>query len=390
MDSFQRGVISLIRSALSGEKQEIPSEFDWQKVTKLAKKHQIQVLIYYGLVTSGAQPPPEVQAVLETDAFQYLALDRNQVYAISQLLKAFEENGIDHMPLKGTLLKPLYPKSELRCMSDADILIKPEQYEAIRSIMLKLGYTEGLESDHEYIWKKENFFTAELHKRLIPSYNKDYYEYYGDGWQLGKIVNGYCYAMTDEDQLIYLFTHFAKHYRDSGIGIRHLIDLEIYLKKKPELDFAYIDRELQKLQLDVFYGNVLKTLKAWFEGGDEDEVTDFVTERIFGSGSYGTHTGHLLSAAVKDAKTSRKGFHFQKTWRLIFPPYKDLIPTFPVLKKCPFLLPVLWIYRWFRAIFFRRKTIKKIQKDMKNTTAERVENYQEELHFVGLDFNFKE
>ena len=209
-----------------------------------------------------------------------------QTQTTLQLLKAFEENGIDHMPLKGTLLKPLYPKSELRCMSDADILIKPEQYEAIRSIMLKLGYTEGLESDHEYIWKKENFFTAELHKRLIPSYNKDYYEYYGDGWQLGKIVNGYCYAMTDEDQLIYLFTHFAKHYRDSGIGIRHLIDLEIYLKKKPELDFAYIDRELQKLQLDVFYGNVLKTLKAWFEGGDEDEVTDFVTERIFGSGSY--------------------------------------------------------------------------------------------------------
>ena len=50
--------------------------------------------------------------------------------------------------------------------------------------MQNLGYSEGSESDHELIWRKGNKILIELHKRIIPSYNKDYYAYFGDGWQL--------------------------------------------------------------------------------------------------------------------------------------------------------------------------------------------------------------
>jgi len=51
--------------------------------------------------------------------------------------------------------------------------------------MADLGYEELYESDHELVWNHD-LMRIELHKRLIPSYNKDYYQYYGDGWQLAK------------------------------------------------------------------------------------------------------------------------------------------------------------------------------------------------------------
>ena len=71
--------------------------------------------------------------------------------------------------------------------------------------MESLGFAEKLESDHELIWQKPSAY-IELHKRLIPSYNQDYYAYYGEGWNLAKKCDGTRYSMTDEDQMIYLFT----------------------------------------------------------------------------------------------------------------------------------------------------------------------------------------
>ena len=391
-DTFQSGVISLVRSALYGGNAVIPDGFDWQKTLKLAKEHQIQALIYHGTVNSGTEMPSQIKTALETSAFKSLALDRNQVYTIGKLLDAFQENGIDHLPLKGTVLKSMYPKSEFRSMSDADILIKPEQYGAIAPIMQKFGYVNTGESDHEYIWQKENVLTVELHKRLIPSYNRDYYAYYGDGWRLARKIDGNRYGMSDEDQLIYLFTHFAKHYRDGGIGIRHFTDLYIYLSAKPDMDTAYIGRELKKPSLDVFYQNVRDTLRAWFEDAPESEITGFITARIFSSGSYGTQTDKVLSSAVKEesALTNRKNARARRILRVVFPSYALMADSFPSLKRFPFLLPAFWAVRWFRALLFRRENIVRVKTELDIASAKRTETYHEELHFVGLDFNFKE
>ncbi len=89
----------------------------------------------------------------------------------------------------------------------------------IRPLMISLGYTEGVESDHEYNWQKGSTH-IELHDRLIPSYNRDYYAYSGEGWQLAKTVSNASleHKMSAEDEMIYLFTHFAKYCRDSGIS----------------------------------------------------------------------------------------------------------------------------------------------------------------------------
>ena len=62
---------------------------------------------------------------------------------------------------------------------------------------------------------------------------------------------------------------------------------------------------------------------------------------------------------------------------------------YPVLKKAPALLPVMYVARWFSALFNPKK-IKKSVNNLKNYDDESVQKYREELNFVGLDYNFND
>ncbi len=387
----KKAIIKLIYSALTGEKLELSSDFDLYDAYAVAHKHGIAVMLYYGAVNCGISQTDPLMQKLFMSTCKNIAVSSQQMYFVEEIFSAFDEAGIDYMPLKGTLLKPLYLKPEMRSMGDADILIKTEQYDKIKPIMLKLGFSESVESNHEFIWKKPGAF-IELHKRLIPSYNKDYYAYFGDGWRLANVKNGTRYEMTDEDQMIYLFTHYAKHYRDGGIGIRHIVDLWVYRKNKPDMDEQYIKSELEKLQLFDFYVNTVKTLSVWFEGKTADSMTDFITQIIFNSGVYGTKEAHLLSQAVKISKTQGNAENVKKKKYLtsIIPPYSAMRQQYAFLKKWPVLLPVMWVVRLLDIIIFKSEKIKKKREEVNKINDEDINSYQQSLNFVGLDFNFKE
>ena len=90
------------------------------------------------------------------------------------------------MPVKGTIIKFWYKKPELRYMTDADILIKTEQYDKIKPVLQELGFSEVAESLCEIIWDKSNRLHLELHKSLIPPTDEDFYAYFGSGWNYAK------------------------------------------------------------------------------------------------------------------------------------------------------------------------------------------------------------
>ncbi len=392
MDTLQTGVINIIKAALTGQKHDLPEDFDLEAGIAVAKKHQISALFYYGVLACGLTLDPATTENLFQLTCQLMAFSTNQSYEISRLFQSFDKNKVDYMPLKGTILKKMYPKTEMRIMSDADILIRTEQYEAIKAIMVELGYTEKYESDHEFVWKKGKVF-IELHKHLIPSYNKDYYAYYGDGWRLGKPISNDSthYTMAGEDEFIYIFTHFAKHYRDAGVGIKHILDIWVYKDNKKNLNEEYILSELKKLQLDKFYKNVMDALEVWFNNGAPTEQTELITRIIFDSGVYGTHINHILSEAVKSSKRigTAKKTKFVGVLQAIFLPYSEMILSYGVLRKIPVLLPVMWVVRWFEAIFIRKGAIKARSQKLKIMASKNISNYQDALTFVGLDFNFK-
>ncbi len=390
-DQIRQGILILLKSAVTGEKLPLPVEFHLEEAEAYIKSHQIGALIYEGASNCGADASLPIMQKLFRSYCKNLVVSEGQLRAIDKLCSAFDEAGIDYMPVKGCNMKPRYPKPELRAMGDADILIKLDQYDRIRPIMERLCYEEILESDHELIWQTKAL-ELELHKRLVPSYNTDYYRYFGDGWQLAKIQKGTRWAMTPEDEYIYLFTHFAKHYRDGGIGLRHLLDLWVYEKSVPAMDEAYLKQELTKLQLWEFRQNICRVLRVWFCGEEPDEKSAFILDVVFGSGSWGSEENKTAASGFRDARNTGSAGSGNRMYlvKLLFPPLSAIKQQYPVLEKAPVLLPIFWVVRWVRTLLFRRERIAEQRAHMQQRSADKIETYEQALDYVGLDFHFKE
>ena len=393
MTSFQKDIFSLIRSALDGSAAEISDNFDWAQALDCGYKSKILPLLYYGAYNSGIKIPENIDAEFQTATVKYLMHNEQQLFEFKRISDRFEEEKIKYVPLKGILQKKLYPKPEMRPMGDIDILIdKSEQYDKISRIMTELGYVSEKESDHELVWIKSRIM-IELHKRLIPSYNQDYYKYFGDGWGLVHQAdpNSTRYIFTPEDNFIYLFTHFAKHYRDAGIGILHLTDLYVFLNANRELDRKYLRTELKKLELFEFFVNIEAVIDVCFKNAPVTELTDFIIDKIFGSGCYGLARSHTVSVALKKTKgvKNKKLIHETYLIKRIFMPYREMCRRNPILTKLPFLLPLFWIYRIF-SLLFKRNNMKSEIAKLKAVDADTVTDYYNDLKYVGLDFDFKE
>lgn len=387
MNETQLGVIALLKSAITQKAETLPEQFDIEAAYPILRRHGAVAMGYMGALCCGI--PKELPAMqkLRMDYYAAALKSEGQMAAVKKITKAFDENGIDYMLLKGCNMKALYPAHELRGMSDADVLIRVEQYPKIREILPDLGFAEREETDHEIIWESKALY-LELHKRLIPTGNQEYFRYYGDGWKVARRERGNAYAMSTEDRFVYLFTHFAKHYRNGGIGCRHVMDLWVFLRRFPDMDQAYIHRELQTLALMEFYDNMLCTISAWFDGTTWDEKTELISQVIFSSGNWGNVKTHLLSEVVRKRKKEETAFGGKVYWLFhkVFIPLEKMRLQYPVLKKWPILLPVYWVVRAFTAVFLEKERTKRLLGGLVTTSKEELDTHEQSLAYVGLRF----
>lgn len=390
MNVIQKGIIALIKSAITSECQELPSDFDLEVAYPIVQKHHMEAMIYDGAVRCGIDRKSEVMKKLFKNYYQAMLRSEGQMQDVVRIFEAFEANRIDYMPLKGCKMKHLYPKPELRTMGDADILIRMDQYDRIIPLMEALGFTAIKESIHELVWQSEKLY-LELHKCVIPKDHGDLYDNHQDGWESAKIQTGYCYAMIPEDELIFLFAHFTKHYRLGGVGCRHLADLWVYLRANPTLNQTYIEQELREVGLLEFYRNVRRVIAVWFEEESSNEKTDFITEIIFNNGSWGTASSATLSRAVRFSSDASEEGHGKLRYVLqtLFPTRSQLQYKyhFKLLDKMPFLLPVAWIIRLFDKVFVDRDSFKRQKNFLKVVKQDNIDEMKQALDYVGLRYN---
>ena len=384
MNVTQQSAILLTKSAISGQPEKLPENMDFQSVVNLMEHQGLTALCYLGALNCGISEEDPIMQYLQDMYCVALISSERQLELIQSISQAFEENGIDHMPVKGTLMKALYPDHAMRYMCDADILIKEEQYPKIHPIMESLGFKETGESDHEHIWKHP-FLMVELHKHLIPSYNKDYYSYFGVGWDLAKIQNGHRWSMTREDAFIYDTIHFAKHYRDASANAHFIIDLWICLRTYPDMDRTYIRQQLGRLKMEAFYDNIIRVTQAWFEGGSWDDVVERMTEILLDEDKKQKKQRREIAGDTRavQAEGSVKNAKRMRVFHRIFLSKLQMANAYPQFKDLP--LPIAWVARWFSSIPKWGKAIR--QEKNKNISEDAVENYRKDLEYVGLQFS---
>ena len=61
--------------------------------------------------------------------------------------------------------------------------------------------------------------------------------------------------------------------------------------------------------------------------------------------------------------------------------------TYPILKKVPALLPIMWIANCLYLMFFHPRKLLRYMRKIRKVNSNRVEKKRQSLHNVGLDFD---
>jgi hypothetical protein len=284
-----------------------------------------------------------------------------------QICSFLEQNHIWYMPLKGVILKNMYPQFGMRQMSDNDILFDACYRNNVIDFMQNRGYylksDNGAQCDE---WLKEPVYNFEIHLNLFVKNHEDFYYYYKNVKERLIKVDGkkYEYRFSDEDFYIYMTAHAYKHYSVGGTGLRSLLDYYVYLKKKEsQLDWEYIEKELEKLEISEFEREIRTVAKkAFIPNSELTEKEREMVEFMLLSGTYGNVSNSIKYRAKLLDADSKSAYIFRR----IFPNIKFYKQYFPIVARYPVLIPFVWVYRLARAIFKRRdiyvKEIRNIKK----------------------------
>ena len=387
MNNVNEYLISIIKSALTGCELELPCEgFDWQALLLLAKEHKITSLVGTGLSGVMDNVPDEIKEIFQKEVKKNIFLDLNQEYEAQKIFDTFEQKNLKYMLMKGYNIKKFYSQTYLRYMCDIDILIENDSYEKYDDAMKELGYEKKLESDHEHIFQKKPLINVELHKTIVPTYNTDLYEYYGTGWKYAEKLNeNGRYSYSIENQYVFLIVHLAKHYKSSGIGLSHFVDIYV-INKNCSYDKEYVDKELEKLGLVKFHNSVLKLIDFWFCDKEADNMILDMSEFVFSSGAYGNFENRSATETMQGIEKygNEKTIRRKKFLEIVFPTTKRLAENFPVLEKHPWLYPACLIYRNIRAVIFRRKKVTNYMQGINYNDETHRNKLSEHLSNLGL------
>lgn len=388
MDTQQRLIAALLKAAVTGQAQPLGEGCSLEDVMPIIKKQGLGTLCYEGAAICGISPRNPQMQLLFRQYYSILLHSERQMQQVEALFRAFEENEIHYLPFKGCVMKTLYPKPELRAMGDADVLIRFEQYPKIKQIMPTLGFELKEESDCEQIWTRPELY-LELHKCLVQPSHRDYYAYFGDGWGRALPKAGFRYDFSPEDTYVYLFMHYAKHYRSGGIGCRHVLDLWVYRRANPDMDEDYVNRELEKLHLKDFHHNTLELLETWFGEGEGSDRVEFMTRRIFSGGAFGNARDYYVFVELTKAKDTDHATNSRLNYyrNLFFPPLAQMRKKYPILEKHPYLLPAGWVVRGGAVVLGHREKLTKANRIAREVSDEALNSHQEGLRYVGLDFH---
>lgn len=339
---------------------EPPPGLNIEDVYVAAKRHGLDCIVYDGIRKTKAADNRELMEKWAQRSRTYAMQGIIQQSENRKICETLSKEGVRVLPMKGSIMKKMYPKQEYRHMTDADILIDRKNMEKTRRIMEELGYrfagSESGDTVERYI--KDPWMTVEMHTYMLPFRYKNHARYL-DVWKRCTEENGIG-QMNWDDFYIFMIEHFAKHFDQSGCGVRFVLDIYIFLEaKKKELHSEYLKKKQKELGLEEFCREMEEIAYRWFDGRPEIRDSKYETvillAGIFGISQW-AYAGRQKKYLEK-YKNPRIAKGMYLLCRL-FPDYHAMAAQYPFLRKLPVLLPVAWILRAVRLIKTRRTVIR--------------------------------
>ncbi|OGO87018.1 MAG: hypothetical protein A2Y15_07565 [Clostridiales bacterium GWF2_36_10] len=373
-------LIKLLRASLNKETvKSIPEHIDLNKIYYLAKLHSVTPTVYPSIEDISS---PFVN-LFKNDFKVSWRKNAIQYVELSLILSKADEFNIDCIPLKGSVMKDLYPSPEMRTMADLDFLFDQRRIDDVNLIMYSLGYTAKEETVNHFSYYKEPVMNVEFHPNFFDD-TITLASFFNPGWryakQTGKGIP--IRKLTNEGFYIYLIAHIIKHFKSGGAGIRSVMDVWVFLSHfEKTLDWSFINQELKKAKIDDFSNNIYKLSGVWFGNEKPTTLLNELGEFIIKSGTYGMKSTNIKNVLGTENKLGNCKIKY--IINSVFPSKNNMI-NYPFIKKVPFLLPIVWIIRVFSILFRQKKEVKSWYSNLTEVSEETVKEQREMFTRFGL------
>jgi len=330
----------------------------WEQIKKYAIMNSLEGMIGYMVIKYDLYVDDEDKEYWINKLTKTFGMNYRRYAQADRLLKMLEKNSIDHLTVKGQILKDYYPIKELRSFSDIDILIKIEDRSRLHELLLNSGYKSPVDWEPIFKYKKDTEF-YEIHTEIMYENVKegfDYRQYFSEIWQKAKCSGGYEYRLNPEDHLIYLITHIAKHIGYAGAGIRMYMDLAVLiLYFENQLNWEYVFSEMQKIKLSKFTDIAFTAIEKYlgvhpnydYVREDAELIEKLIMMSIHG-GTYGANNQSSGAVMLKKEGSGENISRIAVLKNRLFPTADILEPRYRYLVNRHWLLPIAWAERMFQ------------------------------------------
>lgn len=338
---------------------------------------------------------------------------------VLNLLQEIERFGIPVQVLKGYSVSQLYAHPESRESVDNDILIDIADEAKLYSFLSNKGFSiKGRQlTANDGVCEHREYGKLEVHVGLYPEITLDAWkslidiaEFISEPPYRIESVDGSYSTLGHTDQLLFLSLHMAKHFIESGLTIRMILDVALHFAKhRGEIDIDRYWSIICKLKFDMLMNNVFWIAVEYcgfsvhdFPGIAESKPTqimDILSDLEAGgymgvremkerheSGMVYNRRLLLHSKSPIQYKAHMIAWKVRSGTKNMFPTYARLKQLYPCTEIIPIFAPVLWVYQMcsYPILKLRSGVLKQDILDDNNTIHELSKGRLELFEKLGM------
>ncbi len=360
-------------------------DINWNVIYEESINQTVVALIYESVCRLKKSKAPDSELILNWEEESMVSVMRNSniMYEHRALLELFGKKGIDCAVLKGAAAAVNYPKPDLRAMGDIDILVKEEEFEAVKRLMKDNGYEEIIifpQVSHEAGFRKNNVkFEIHLNAPGVP-----------DG-ELGENLSAEIQKIPESTVTarvggiefpkpetkyngLILLLHVI-HHLGSGIGFRQITDWAMFVNNELTSDVWQNDLEPMLREYKIL--NFTKVLTKmcckyiglpvekciWCKDAD-DKVCDEFIKNVFDDGNFGKkNDARNNSATMLIGNSTQKDKGGFIIFRVLCNLQNAGKSAWPLARKNKFAALFAWTYvpvRFMKRLFTRERSFKEL------------------------------
>ena len=244
----------------TGESLKFTEDLEWNEIYQLAAEQSVIGVVLAGIEHSNVKPPQELllQWIGEVQILEQQNKSMNQF--IAELIERMLKADICTLLVKGQGIAQCYERPLWRSIGDVDFLLSDTNYEKAKDYLRPLATSIATEEMYgKHFGITMGGWVVELHgtlrgglsrkmDKLIDEVQRDVFlENHVRTWQNG--ISQVILPSVDND-VLFIFTHFLKHFFKEGVGVRQICDwCRLLWTFKDSLDNCLLESRIRKAGL---------------------------------------------------------------------------------------------------------------------------------------------